>query len=119
MDAALRTWLTLLFTIIYTLILSAILVVCYVDPDKGSVHLSKLGMEYTWSDLEIVKEPLFLNLILYSTIGLGWIALFLDILSTWCKFKNSLNDETGFWDKTVLLEGLKFWKEIGRVETNL
>ena len=119
MEAVLRTWFTLFFTILYTIILSAILVVCNVDPDEGSIQLSKLYVDFSWSDLEIVKEPLFLNLILYSTIGLGWIALFLDILSTWCKFKNSLNDETGFWDKTVLLEGLKFWKEIGRVETNL
>ena len=117
MDAVLRTWLTILFNIIYTIILSAILVVCYVDPDMGSVQLSKLGMEYTWSNLEIVKEPFFLNLILYSTISLGWMALFLDILSTWCKFNNSSDDR--FWDKTVLLEGLTLCKEIGRIETIL
>ena len=83
----------------------------------GSTQLSILGMEYTWSDLEIVKKPFFLNLILYSTISLGWIPLFLDILSTWCKFRNSLDD--GFWDKTVLLEGLTPWKEIGRIESIL
>ena len=106
MDAVLRTWLTILFNIIYTIILSAILVVCYVDPDMGSTQLPILGMEYTWSDLEIVKKPFFLNLILYSTISLGWTALFLDILSTWCKFKDSLDYEFEFWGKTVLLEGL-------------
>ena len=117
MDAFLRTWLTILFNIIYTIILSAILVVCYVDPDMGSVQLSILGLDYNWSDLEIVKEPFFLNLILYSTIALGWMALFLDILCTWCKFKISFDD--GFWDKTVLLEGLMFWKEIGQIETKL
>merc|ERR1711884_194728 len=80
LDAVLRSYCTLLFTIIYTIILSAILVVCYVDPEKGSIQLSIMGMEYTWSDLEIVKKPFFFNLILYSTLGLGWIALFLDIL---------------------------------------
>ena len=42
MDAVLRTGFTLLFTIIYTMILSTILVVCYVDPDLGSVQLPKL-----------------------------------------------------------------------------
>ena len=72
----------------------------------GSVQLPKLGIKFTWSDLEMAKEPFFLNLILLSTIGLGWIALFLDILSTWCKFHDSLDDETGFWGKTVLLEGM-------------
>ena len=107
MDAFLRTWLTLLFTIIYTLMLSAILVICYMDTDKVSVQLPLLGIEYTWSDLEIVKEPIFLNLILYSTIGLGWTALPLDIIFTWWRFKDSQDDETGFWRKTVLLEGLK------------
>ena len=119
MDAFLRTWLTILFNIIYTIILSAILVVCYVDPDMGSVQLSILGLDYTWSDLEIVKKPFFFNLILYSTLGLGWIALFLDILTTWCKYKVSLDDETGFWGKTVLLEGLTFMKEVRRIESNL
>ena len=108
MDAVLRSWFTLFFTIIYTIILSAILMVCYVDPEKVSVQLPKLGMEYTWSNLEIVKDPLFLNIILYSTITIGWTALVLDILSTWYRFKDSLNDETGFWGKTVLLAGLTF-----------
>ena len=105
-DAVLRSWLTLLFTIIYTIILSAILVVCYVDPDMGSINLPTLGL--IWSDLEIVKEPFFFNLILCSTISLGWIALILDILSAWCRFwfKDSLEDETEFWGKTVLLEGI-------------
>ena len=94
--------------------------VCYVDPDMGSVQLPVLGMEYTWSDLEIVRKPFFLNFILYSTISLGWIALFLDILSTWCKFKDSLDDESKFWSKTVLLEGL-FSRELGlkSIETSM
>ena len=104
LDAVLRTWLTLFFTIIYTLILSAILVVCYVDPDIVSINFPLMAIEHTWSDLKIVKEPFYLNLILFSTISLGWIALFLDILSGWLKFNDSL--ETKFWGKTVLLEGL-------------
>ena len=108
MDAVFRSWFTLLVTIIYTIILSAILVVCYVDPDKGSVQLPVLGMEFTWSDLEMVKHPFFLNLILYSTISLGWITLFLDILSAWCRLKDSFDDETELLDRTVLLGGLKF-----------
>ena len=118
MDAVLRTGFTLLFTIIYTIILSTILVVCYVDPDIGSIQLPTLGIKYTWSDLKMVKEPFFLNLIILSTIGLGWIALFLDILSTWCKFKDSLNDETGFWGKTVLLEGIFRTKQELQLKTD-
>ena len=110
MDAILRSWFTLLFTIIYTIILLAILVVCYMDPEKGSVQLPVLGMEYTWSDLEMVKDPFFLNLILYSTIGLGWTTLFLDILSAWCRLKDSSDDETIniILGRTVLLKALKF-----------
>jgi len=64
MDAILRSWLTLLYTILYTIILSAILVICYVDPDMGSENL------LTWSDLEIVKKPFFLNLIIFSGVSL-------------------------------------------------
>ena len=102
LDAILRTWLTLLFTILYTIILSSILVICYVDPDI--VPVKGVG----WANFYIVLKPFFLNLIIFSTISLGWIPFFLDILITWCKckFKDSLDDESGFWGKTVLLEGL-------------
>jgi len=106
LEAVLRTWLTLLFTIIYTILLLAILVVCYVDPDKNYINLPILVLRRNWYDFNIVKEPFFLNLIFFSTISLGWFALFLDILSTWCRFKDSLDNETEFWGKTVLLEGL-------------
>ena len=100
LDAILRTWFTLLFTILYTIILSSILVICYVDPDI--VPVKGVG----WANFYIVLNPFFLNLIIFSTISLGWIALFLDILITWCKFKDSQDDESGFWGKTVLLGGL-------------
>ena len=99
MDAVLRTWLTLFFTIINSIILLVILVICYVDPDIVTIYGG-------WSQWYLVQKPFFLNLIIFSTITLGWIPFFLDILITWCKFKDSLDDESGFWDKTVLLGGL-------------
>ena len=103
LDAVLRTWFTLLVTILYTIILSSILVICYLDPDIVTVKGAG-----GWSNLTIVQKPFFLNLIIFSTITLGWAAFFLDILITWCKckFKDSLDDESGFWGKTVLLGGL-------------
>ena len=119
LDAVLRSWFTLLFTIIYTIILSAILVVCHVDLDMVSLPTALFHGNYIWSDVEIVKEPFFLNVILTSTISLGWIALFLDILSTWCKFKDSLDNETDFWGKTVLLEGLSGRDSISSASFNL
>ena len=119
LDAVLRSWFTLLFTIIYTIILSAILVVCHVDLDMVSLPTALFHGNYIWSDVEIVKEPFFLNVILTSTISLGWIALFLDILSTWCRFKDSLDNENEFWGKTVLLEGLFGCESICRTSFNL
>ena len=114
LDAVLRTWLTLLFTLISTIILSAILVICYVDPDIVTVKGAG-----GWSNLTIVQKPFFLNLIIFSTITLGWAAFFLDILITWCKFKDSQDNETDFFGKTVLLEGLFGYRSIFRAPFNL
>ena len=77
-----------------------------------------------WSELEIVKDIFKLNMLLCSTIGLGWISFLLDIIITWCKshdwrshnwgplkkvvnwFVDPLDKEAGFWDEAVLLQAL-------------
>ena len=71
---------TLLITIIYSLILLMIFYVSSVDPESGYIH----GAGFNWSDLELVKQPRYLN-ILNFTIGLGWTTLVLDFISAWCK----------------------------------
>ena len=84
------------------------------------------GAGISWSELEIVKEPFFLNLLLGSTIGLGWISFLLDIILAWCKshdwrsynwgplrkavdwFVDPLDQKVGFWDRAILLQGLQY-----------
>ena len=125
-DAAIcRLVSTLTVTITYSLILGTVLAICNLDPDSGYVYAAGLS----WSDLQLVKEPFHLNILLYSTIGLGWISYLLDIFLVWCKshdwrshkwgplrdlvewFVDPLDKETGFWDRAVLLEGLRYKME--------
>ena len=113
---------TIAVTMIYSLILGIILVICNVDPD--SVYVFE---DLRWSELELVKGSFYLNLVLGFSIGLGWISFLLDIILAWCKYHDwrSHNwgplskgvdwfvDEDGgkeaeFWDGAVLLEGLKY-----------
>ena len=93
---------TLTVTITYSLILMIILVICNVDSDYGYV----CGAGLSWSELELVKNPLHLNLRLGCTIGLGWISLLVDVLLAWAKFMDPQDKQVGFWDRAVLLEGL-------------
>jgi len=111
---------TLLVTIIYSLILGIILAICIVDPASGYIH----GPGLSWSDLELVKDTHHMNLIVGSTIGLGWISLLVDVLLAWVKshdwrshnwgplkkvvdwFVDPQDEQAGFWDKAVLLEGI-------------
>ena len=119
-SAALRLLSTLTVTITYSLILVIILVICNVDPDAGYVYVAVLS----WSELEIVKDIFNLNMLLVSTIGLGWVSFLVDIIITWCKshdwrsynwgplkkvvdlFVDPLDEEAGFWDEAVLLQAL-------------
>ena len=106
---------TLLVTIIYSLILGIILAISNDDPTSGYIH----GAGLSWADLKLVKGPLYMNLILGSTIGLGWFSLLVDVLLAWAKsrdwrsynwgpliFVDPQDEQAGFWDKAVLLEGL-------------
>ena len=118
--AVYRLWSTLLVTITYSLILGIIMVICNVEPDAGYLY----GAGLSWSQMEFVKDIFELNVILGSTIGLGWISFMLGIIITWCKshdwrsykwgplqkvvnwFVDPLNKEAGFWDEAVLLQAL-------------
>ena len=106
---------TLLVTITYSLILGIILAISNDDPTSGYIH----GAGLSWADLKLVKGPLYMNLILGSTIGLGWFSLLVDVLLAWAKsrdwrsynwgpliFVDPQDEQAGFWDKAVLLEGL-------------
>ena len=70
------------------------------DPASGYIY----GAGYSWDELAIVKNPFYLNLLLVTTICLGWISFLVDIILAWCK--NHKDKETGFLDEAVLLQGL-------------
>ena len=104
--AVYRLWSTLYITIFYSLLLGIIMVICKVDPSAG--YVVDVGH---WSDLELVKEPFFMNLLLGGTIGLGWISFLLDFILAWCKWAIGVtldgDNKEGLWDRAILLEGLK------------
>ena len=125
--ALFRLFSTLLITIIYSLILVIIMIICNVNPNSGYVY----GAVLAWSDLKIVQDRFYLNLLLGSTIGLGWVSFLLDIIITWCKshdwrshnwgcmeklvnwFVDPKDKDAGFWDEAVLLQGLGFKTNFG------
>ena len=122
LSPVLRLVSTLTVTITYSLMLGIILAICNMSPN--SVYVPSTGL--SWADLDLVKDPLYLNLILGCTIGLGWISFLVDIILAWCKSHDWLSynwgplsklvnwfvdrnegGESGFWDRAVLLQGLK------------
>ena len=117
---------TLTVTIIYSLILGIIMAICNMDPDYGHVY----GAGLSWSELELVKDSSNLNLLIGSTIGLGWVSFILDIILAWCKshewrshnwgplskavdwfVDEDGGEDTEFWNGAVLLQGLQFIKK--------
>ena len=111
---------TLLVTILYSLTLGIIMAICNVNVNIAYIYVADI----LWSDITIVKETFFLNLLVGGTIALGWGAVLVDIIITWCKnhdwrshnwgplkkmvdwFVDPLDQEAGFWDEAVLLQGL-------------
>ena len=108
-DAALlRMVSTIFWTITHTITLTVILAICPTDPDI--FH----GLEIKWSNLPLAQNHTTLNILLISTICLGWGSLVLDVITAAVKFCNRSRDNTegkeeaGFWDGAILLEGLKY-----------
>ena len=111
-DVLFRMVSTLFWTIAYTITLTVIIVICNIDP---SIVNDNLFAGVVWSELALVQKLTTLNILLGSTIALGWGALVLDVITAaikkCCKSRDSnMEDleEASFWDGAILLEGLKF-----------
>ena len=101
-----RTTTTYLWLIYYTLVLASIMVMYYFYPDFSL----PVGLVATdWSKLPLLKETNTVNMLLASTISLGWISLLLDLLLAGLKYC-CRNSKPNFWDETVLLQGHKYWQ---------
>ena len=84
--------------------------ICNTDPGKNG----GLGI-YDWSELALVQDLFTLNILLVSTIALGWLSLVLDVITAavknWCRSRNNNTEDQetrGFWDNAILLEGVKY-----------
>lgn len=115
---------TLYWTIAYSFMLFVILYNCNEDP---SIIDGQGGLP-NWPELPLVQDISTLNLILRSTICLGWMALVFDVIIAavkfyWCRpsynstadqedqeDREDQNDEVSFWAGAILMEGLKFKK---------
>ena len=103
---------TLYWTLTHSLTLIIILVVCNTDP--GYVVI---GEYIDWSKLHLVKNVTTMNILLISTLCLGWVSLVLDVIIAAIKFRNSKSNDRSreyhletpvFWDEAILLEGIKY-----------
>ena len=68
-----------------------------------------------WSELPLVQDLFTLNILLVSTLCLGWLSLVLDVITAAVKnyYRSRDSDtedleEASFWDNAILLEGLKY-----------
>ena len=88
--------------------MSVILIICNDDPSYVDIFGN-----VKWSELAVVQDISTLNILLISTIFLGWISLVLDIIYTAAAVVNKDNKDdqsntTGFWKAAFLLEGLGY-----------
>ena len=113
--AVLRMASSFILNIAHTIIFIVILAICNTDP--GLID-SEFGV--SWSDLALVQDLTTLNILLVSTICLGWGALLLDVITAAVKnYYRSKDSDTedqrekaSFWDNAILLEGLKYnWRD--------
>ena len=109
-----RTISTIYWTIINTLILIVILIICNTNPRLVSISLIFSGNDVVWSWLLLVQNLSMLNILLITTICLGWIPLVLDVIFAMFKYWRSKNEEdqnnedNGFWRGAILLEGFSY-----------
>ena len=110
-DAALyRLVSTFFWTIVHTITLSMILAIC--KSDKGNVDLFFVK----WSELPLVQDLTTLNILLISTICLGWLSLVLDVITAAVKnhYRSRDNntedkeEKVSFWNNAILMEGFKY-----------
>ena len=107
--AFLRLVTTLYCTIAHTITLTVILAICNTDPSNVDVLVVK------WTHLPLVQDLTTLNILLISTICLGWLSLVLDVITAAVRYhyrsrdtKQEQEEEASFWDGAILMEGLKF-----------
>ena len=103
---------TLYWTIAHTITLSVILDICNTDPTIVNADNFEFG---EWAKLPLVQDLTSLNILLVSTLCLGWGALVLDVITAAvkkCRSKDSdtedQEEKASFWDGAILLEGLKY-----------
>ena len=96
------------WTIVHTILLADIL---------NSFHTGNVNAYWIKYDTEsaekLVHAPFTLNVLLVSTLGLGWLALVLDVITAVVKYRNNQTEEqvnaASFWDGAIFLEGLKYF----------
>ena len=107
-DAVYRLISSIFWIIAHTITITVILVICNTDPgimDGGGWP----GVD--WTELPLVQDLSALNTLLITTLCLGWTSLVLDVITAsvkHCRAKDNTEEKTSFWDRAILLEGLKY-----------
>ena len=105
---------TIYWTIAHTITFTVILAICNTDP--SIVYFDLDADDYiNWSELPLAQDLYTLNILLVSTLCLGWGSLVLDVIIATVKKccrsrdRNSEDqEEASFWDNAILFEGFKY-----------
>ena len=104
---------SIFWTVAHTINITVILVICNTDPAIVILPI----VDVVWSELALVQDLTTLNLLLVSTLCLGWGSLVLDVITAAAKYcccrprdnnKKDQDNKASFWDGAILLEGLKY-----------
>ena len=118
--ALLRIVSTLYWTIAHTITLSVILRICHTDPGIVNIEFDNPTRNtpvtfINWSELPLAQDLTTLNILLVSTLCLGWGSLVLDVITAAVKYHyrsrsntEDQEEEVSFWEGAILLEGLKY-----------
>ena len=107
---------TIYWIIAHTITFTVILVICNTDPGIVNYDFGGGPLVINWSELPLVQDLSTLNILLVSTLCLGWLALVLDVITAAAKYrccrpsdnnKKDQDNEASFWDGAIFLEGLK------------
>ena len=80
-----RKWSFLWYLVIYSSFLSIIVIICDTNPNTFIFHIAHWDY-YNWADLPLVtvENGRYFNIIIWSTIAIGFLGLLLDFFYYWC-----------------------------------
>ena len=97
------------WTIVHSILLTDIIKSYNTDNERSIWNAYEID-----SAEALVQHAFTLNILLITTLCLGWVSLLLDVITASVKFfscgptDNNTENEHSFWDGAIFIEGLKY-----------